>query len=394
MDEQPATWRRAIVTGVAGLGIVLATIVAVVVIQVTEPEAVREGAVRRTAMLVETAPVEHGTFRPTLRALGAVRPFEEIAVEARVTGHVTGVEDAFVPGQVVEKGDRLLRIDPADARNALAQRRSALQQAQAALTLERGRQAVAALERDQIAQQLEGTITPDQEALILREPQLQSARAAVQAAEAAVRQAELDLTRTDVVAPFRALVLERSVHTGALIRPGTVLGRLVGVDRFWVELTLPTGRLRHLADDPELPVVLRDPSGWGPDARREGTLQSVIGQLDETTRAARVLVSVADPLALDPDTSGPALLSGAWVEADLPGRVLSDVARVPRPWLRRHQGRDALWLMVDGALRVHPVDLLVEDAEHAYLDGVPTDARVVTTDLATVSDGAPLREAR
>ena len=161
----------------------------------------------------------------------------------------------------------------------------------------------------------------------------------------------------------------------------------------WVELTLPAARLRALAQVPGAPVVLRDPVGWGPEAHRTGALEGVIGQLDEQTRMARVLVSVADPLALEPGTDGPPLMSGTWVEAELPGRLLEDVVRMERSWLRRNQGEDAVWEMVDGALRIRDVVVLLEDADHAYVEGLSDDARVVTTDLSTVTDGAPLRTA-
>ena len=389
--------QRTRVTLAATLAILVLTMLAVGLIWVTEPVAEKEGAVKRTAMLVEVAAPERGTFRPTLRALGAVQPFEQITLQPRVSGQVLTVSPDFVPGRVVQEGAKLVRIDPSDARNLLVQRRSALRQAEAELTLERGRQAVAELERDQIAKQLDGGITEAQEALIVRAPQLQAAEAAVASAQAAVQQATLDLQRTDVVAPFRGLVLERTAHPGSQVSPSTALGRLVGVDRFWVELTLPASRLRQLAteapgDGNQAPVRLRDPVAWGPHEVREGKLESVIGQVDQQTRLARVLVSVPDPLALDDGTEGPALMSGTWVEAELPGRLLEDVVRIDRAWLRRKSGADAVWVMEGDVLRILEVQVLAQDDDHAYIGaGLPADAQVVTTDLSTVSDGAPLR---
>jgi RND family efflux transporter MFP subunit len=400
MDEAPppdapkslAPTARAAITAVAVLVLAGLTAVLVGVIWLTEPEPEREGAVKRTAMLVEVDTPDQGTFRPTLQALGSVRPFEEITLQPRVSGQVLEVAPSFVPGRVVEPGELLLQIDPADARNALAQRRSALQQAEAALKLERGRQAVAKLERDQIAEQLKGGITDDQEQLILRAPQLDSAQAAVESARAAVRQAELDLQRTAIVAPFRALVLDRTAHTGSQVGPSTALGRLVGTERFWVELTLPTRRLPYLEGSEGDSVILRDETAWGEEAQRTGRLESVIGQVDAQTRMARVLISVDDPLALDPETDGPPLMSGTFVQAELPGQALPDVVRIERGWLRRHRGEDAVWTLEDGQLRIRPVEVLVQDDDWAYIgSGLTADAQVVTTDLSTVTDGAPLR---
>ncbi len=393
-ESSTSPWLKGVATAVAAVVIAVGTLLAVGLIWLTEPEAEREGAVKRTAMLVEVAPVEQGTFRPTLTALGSVRPFEQVTLQPRVSGQVLEVAPTFVPGRVVEQGELLVKIDPADARNVLTQRRSALQQAEAELALEKGRRAVAELERDQIAQQLDGGITDDQERLILRAPQFESAQASVESARAALRQAQLDLNRTDVVAPFRGLVLERTAHTGSLVDPSVALGQLVNVDRFWVELTLPIAKLQHLAADPTEagPVILRDETAWGPEAERVGRLESVIGQVDQQTRMARVLVTVPDPLALEPETDGPQLMSGTWVQAELPGQVLEDVVRIDRAWLRRKEGRDAVWTLVDGRLKVVEVQVAVQDEAHAYLTSGPSaDAQVVTTDLSTVTDGAPLR---
>ncbi|MEJ2501800.1 MAG: efflux transporter periplasmic adaptor subunit, partial [Gemmatimonadota bacterium] len=109
----------------------------------TEPPADRSGAVRESAMLVDVARVERGTFTPVVRAMGTVEASQDITVAARVEGDVVQMAPGFTPGGYVTRGDPLLRLDPADYRNTLAQRRSALQQAQSDLALERGRQDVA-----------------------------------------------------------------------------------------------------------------------------------------------------------------------------------------------------------------------------------------------------------
>jgi len=380
---------RILLTIAACVGILAVAGAAIGVIYLTEPQAQQEGTVKRTAMLVQVTPAEHGTFQPTLVALGSVRPERDVVLQPRVSGQILEVGADFLPGRVVSQGDVLVRIDPADARNQLAQRRAELEQAQAALALERGRQTVARIERDQI----QGELSADQEALILREPQLQSTQAQVASARAAVKQAELDLARTTVRAPFNALVLERSANVGSQVSPSVPLGRLVGVDQYWVELTLPASRLRHLQIDPDgqngSPVRVRDRGAWPPDTTRQGVLTSVVRQVDDQTRLARLLVRIDDPLALSDSTRGPELLAGAWVEARIDARELRDVVRIRREHLRKG---DTVWEMVDGKLTIRQVTVELEDAEHAYItEGLEPGASVVTTDLSTVTEGAPLR---
>lgn len=386
MTEPRRTPRPLAVAGGSAAILGLAAAIAVL-IQMTEPDVVREGAVKRTAMLVEVTTVEQGTFTPTLVAMGRVRPSQQLDLSPRVAGEVVEIAPQFVPGRVVSRGDVLVRLDPTDARVALVSRGSALRQAEAQLELEKGRQEVARTERSQLRRE----VSAEQESRMLREPQLRVAEAEVESAQAATRQAELLLQRTAVVAPFRALVTERSVAVGALVAPGTPLGRLVAVDRFWVELTLPVGQLRHLDTPAEgvapVEAQLRDRAAWPADVHRVGHLDGIVRQLDEETRLVRLLVVVEDPLAEGLD--GPPLLAGTWVEASIPAAPIEGAIRLDRALLRRN---DTVWVQDGDALRVRTVDVALQDAEYAYIvGGLSPDARVVTTNLATVSDGAPLR---
>ena len=117
-------------------------------------------------------------------------------------------------------------------------------------------------------------------------------------------------------------------------------------------------------------------------------LDGVVESLDETTRLARLLVVVEDPLARSPETEGPPLVAGTWVQARIPAAPL-DAVRIDRALLRKG---DTVWVMEEGALRIRSVEVAVQDAESAYVvAGLSPGAQVVTTNLSTVSDGAPLR---
>src|SRR5690606_1279945 len=143
-------------------------------------------------------------------------------------------------GGRVREGDVVLRLDPSDYQNQLQQRQSELAQATTALEIEMGEQAIA--ERD--FRRIEGgrNLTEMQRALVLREPQLNAAKARVEATRANVQQARLDLERTQIKAPFDAQVLSRLVNVGSQVTPGDNLAELVGARTYWVEATLPLAR--------------------------------------------------------------------------------------------------------------------------------------------------------
>jgi len=385
-------------TVVICLAILLLAVLVVSGIFMTEPTAQRSSATKRTAMLVEVTRGEQGSFSPRIVATGTVRPEQEILLSPRVSGQVLAIADRFTPGGYVAEGEVLLQIDPADYETLLLQRRSELHQAEAELEMEVGRQEQARREYEG----LKGTISDRYKTLVLREPQIQAAEATVEAAAAAVRQAELDLERTRIRAPFAAHVLSRDAHVGSQVTPGLLLGRLVGIDAYWVETTVPMSSLRWI-DFPEVSsgggsgqnvagaaAQVRNRSAWPEGVFRQGQVDSLIGALEDETRLARVLVTVADPLAQLPQSAGqPPLMVGAFVEVRIEGQPIENTVRLQRNYLRQN---NTVWIMQDGLLQIRPVEVVFSDDEYVYIaSGLEATEDVVTTNLATVVEGSSLR---
>ncbi|MBC2838324.1 efflux RND transporter periplasmic adaptor subunit [Robiginitalea sp. SC105] len=356
----------------------------------TEPTAQREAATRQTAMLVETVPAEAGTFTPVLSATGSVRAVEDVQLSSMVAGPVVRRDPSFAPGGFVSEGEILLQINRADFQNVLELRRSELMQAQTDLNVEMGRQKVA--EQD-LALVGGDSLSPEERELVLRKPQLQAIQARIKAAEAAVSQAQLNLDRATVRAPFDAHILTQNVTVGSQVSPGDNIGRLVGTHAYWVELTVPVTHLRWL----EFPrdgqegarVIIRNRSVWDPEAVREGRLFRQVGALDAQTRLARVLVEVRDPLARNAPPGTPPLMIGSFVDCQIEGRPMEEMVRISRDYLRSN---NTVWVNEDGKLSVRDVTVVLTDMNYAYISGgLGGDDQVVTTNLSTVTDGIALR---
>lgn len=357
----------------------------------TEPTATRAGATKETAMLVEVTEVREGIFQPTIVATGTVQPAQDILLSPRVSGEIIQRSPSFVPGGFVKKGEILLQIDPADYKNTLELRKSELHQVLADLAIEKGRQDVARKDYQLIGGD---TLSEENEALVLREPQLNAVRASVEAARAAVQQAALDLQRTTIRAPFDAHILSRNADVGSQVAPGNELGRLVGVDAYWVVATIPLSKLRWLsfpdADARGSMVRVRDRTAWQEGEYREGYLYKLVGALEDQTRLARILVLVPDPLAYKADSAHvPPLMIGAFMETHIQGNEISDVIRLSRDYVRQDE---TVWVMEEGKLRIQDVEIVFSDAEYAYISkGLDENDQVVTTNLSTVVEGAKLR---
>ncbi len=381
-------WKKTLL--ISGAIIVVAALLTSLIF-LTEPRATRTGATKQTAMLVDIIEAQKGAFRPSVVAMGTVEPARDIVLSPRVSGEIIKRSQAFTPGGFVEKGELLLQIDPADYRNTLRQRESDLRQAVTDLKIEMGRQEVA--QKDY--QLLDDTLTAENKALVLREPQLNAARARVEAARAAVDQAKVELERTLIRAPFDAHILSRNVNVGSQVSPDDNLGRLVGMDTYWVSATVPLSKLRWLAfpeseSEKGSDVRIRNRGAWPKDVYRTGHLYKMVGALEERTRMARVLVSVDDPLARRKGASDlPALMIGAFVEAHIKAREIEDVVRINRDYVRKN---DTAWIMEDDKLRIRDLEIVFRDANYAYVrQGLNDKDRVVTTNLSTVVDGAKLR---
>ncbi|WP_455168636.1 efflux RND transporter periplasmic adaptor subunit [Aegicerativicinus sediminis] len=374
------------------LGILIGGFIIAAIIFSTEPEAKQESATKKSAMLVETVSAEYGTFIPKISGTGTVRPVEDVILSPLVAGQVIRRDPSFSPGGFVVKGEVLLQLDPSDYRNTLELRKSELLQAKTDRHVEMGRQKVA--EQD-LALVNGDTLSPEEQSLVLRKPQLQAVDATISAAEASVSQAQLNLQRTTIKAPFDAHILTQNVTVGSQVSPGDNLGRLVGTDIYWVELNLPVTQLRwlHFPNNPKdlgSKVKIRSRGSWDEGAFRIGELYRQVGALDNQTRMARVLVKVEDPMGRHSDSlKAPHLMIGSFVEAEIEAQPISDVIRIHRDYVRTNQ---TVWVMADGKLNIRKVKILLTDSRYAYIsNGLKEEEKVVITNISTVTEGIGLR---
>ena len=383
-------WRGILINAIVCLAILAASAAAIVVINRTEPTAKQIETKRKSAALVDTVTVVRGTFSPRLVVLGTVQPARDIVLSPRVRGQVIELSPEFVPGGMVLEGNLLMQIDPADFENAVSIRNSELLQAKASLEIEEGRQSLAKKELALLGESIDET----NRALVLRKPQLASIESEVSAAEAAVERAKLDLERTRIVAPFDAQVLSRSANIGSQVGPGDELGRLVGLEEYWVMAAVPVRSLRWVqfpkSGRPGSEVTLRDADAWGPDAKRQARVARMIGTLDTQSRLARVLITVSDPLGQSSDA--PPLILDTLIEAQIEGKPIENVMRLRREYVH---DRDTVWVMTGGLLEIRQTEVVFQDAEYAYIrEGIESGDEIVTTTLATVANGVSLRKAR
>jgi RND family efflux transporter MFP subunit len=301
----------------------------------TQPKIEQETEIR-PPRIVKTAVVEPTDERITVTAFGTVIPSRQLVVQPEVRGRVIKQHVELEPGGMIEAGAEIVAIDPSDYNLALVAQQAALEEAQFALDVERGRQVVALREWEILEGDVPGADA--NRSLVLRQPHLRRAEALVKKAKNDIAQAELNLARTSVIATFNAVVIEESVEIGQLLERGTSVATFAGADEFWVRVSVPIDMLRWI----ELPGKERQgamasimlDSNDSRDTAREGRVLRLLGDLEPSGRMARMLVSIANPLGRQDQNGKPPLLLGSYVEVEIDAGVLEDVVVIGRGALR------------------------------------------------------------
>jgi len=329
---------------------------------------------------LETRPADH---RVAVPAMGSVAAAQSVELSARVSGELVEVSPRLIPGERFKKGELIARIDPADFELALRQKEADLVNARYELELELGKRAVAQREYELLGE----TIGESDRALVLREPHLQAARSKVDAAEAAVKQAKLDLERTRIVAPFNAVVVTRDAAVGMQVGSSTKLATLADSDRYWIEATLPVGELSRIRAGKQGSRALIAPRSPGQHFP-EGVVKTVMSDVESKGRMARVVVEVSRPFETG---SGAPLLLGDLVTLSIEGETLENVVRIPRSALREGP---SVWLLTpENRLHITAVAPLWSEQDAVYVDAAAIDegCRIIGSNLAAPVDGMSLR---
>ncbi len=347
---------------------------------------------QRQARLVQMVELEPSEYTVVVKQNGRIIPAQEVTLQPQVSGKIIELSETLVPGTAVKAGQKLMTIDPRDYDIQVKQKHAGVVTAERDLKVEQGNQAVAKQEYEMLGE----VVTDEDRELVLREPQLAAAEAAVESARAAYEKALLDLNRCEIFAPFNAVVQQRHVDMGATVSASTQLVTLIATDEAWVEVKVPVGDLKwltipHSNGQPGSSVILRNVLAWGADRVRTGRVLRLYGELEPQGQMAKLLVVVEDPFCLKPENlDKPKLLMDAYVSAEIKGLKLEGVFQVGRPQF--HEG-DTVWVMNDkDELDIRPVEVLYRGPEEVFISGgITKGERLVTTDIAAPVAGMPLR---
>jgi membrane fusion protein, multidrug efflux system len=310
-----------------------------------------------------------------------LRGIREVEIRARVSGIL--LERRYEEGQPVKAGDLLFRIDPAPFR-AEAER------AKAELGVQQANLEQARRERDRIVPLFDQKLASQRD----RDNSIaafETSQAAVTAAEAALKTADLNLSYTDVRAPIAGLTSREVRSEGSLVTAGddsSLLAYLVQADRLYVDVALPEAdaelvRAANGASAGHVKVIVIDTRGRtiGPPA----SIEYISPRVDDSTGTVAIR-------ALLDNTGGTGLLPGRVARARIEGVNVSSSLVIPKRALMHGAQGSFVWVIGAGEqVAAKPVQLGPSSGNDVVVaSGLAAGDRVVVDGILKVQPGAPV----
>jgi multidrug efflux system membrane fusion protein len=325
---------------------------------------------------VRVVPVQTDRIDVQIKALGTVTPINTVTVRSRLDGELVRV--LFTEGQRVQAGQLLAEIDPRPYQVALSQAQGQLAENQARLKnaegdLVRYRNLAA-----------EGLITQQQ--VTTQEALVQQYRGALQANEAQVNNARLQLSYTRITAPIDGRLGLRQVDAGNLIRAGDANGlvvitqmRPISVIFTVPEVELPAV-LEGMRRSRNMPVEAWDRAETTKLA--DGTLQTVDNQIDTTTGTIKLRARFTN--------QDEQLFPNQFVNVRLGVRSVQDAVVIPSAAVQRALFGPFVYVVKDDStVTIRRVQLGPGEGDRVSItSGVAPDERVVLEGVDDLTEGA------
>jgi membrane fusion protein, multidrug efflux system len=339
----------------------------------THPQPVPPPPMRVPVMIVtpQTVPI-YRSFPATTQAMRTV------IIQARVTGYLT--EQGALDGADVEPGALLYSIDAKDYQSAFAQARASLGQANASVDYSRANNG-----RNQILAH-EGWVSRD--AADQSQSNFHQGQQSQASSTAALKEAALNLSRTEIRAPFAGRLSASQVFKGSLISvAGATLNTLVQLDPIYVSFSPADTNLDEITREQARGPIETAVAVNGGKPSHTGPLTFIDNQVSLSTGTILLRATI--------DNKDHGLLPGQYVSARLHLGDLKGALLVPQNAVVATQiGQTVLIVGKDDKVEQRIVKLGDTEGDKVVVtDGLKPGDRIITGDLQKLKPGAPVQPA-
>jgi membrane fusion protein, multidrug efflux system len=325
-------------------------------------------------VMISTAAAHQGDIGIYLNALGTVTPVYTVSVTSRVQGEITKVY--YREGQMVQKGDPLVEIDPRPYQAALTQVEGQLAHDQAVLNeakidLERYQQA---LNRNAIAKQQ----FDDQQQVVLQD------EGTVKNDEGQLANARVNLVYTHITAPISGRVGLRLVDPGNIVQANSATVLVV------ITQLQPITVIFSIAEDSLSPIQkqLRQGKKLTADAldREEstklasGSLLTLDNVIDTTTGTLKLKAIF--------DNKDNALFPSQFVNVRLLVDTLRNATLIPTPAIQRNAQGAYVYVIKDQTASLQTITAGTTDGTQTAVQGLEPQEVVAVNGFDKLLDGA------
>lgn len=360
--------------------IVIAFLFGAATLMATAPE-LEPSSIKPVPVTVRVQNVDMEAIQLKVHSQGSVVPSTVSQLIPEVSGRVTWTSPNLVAGGYFAAGQELARIDELDYKNARDRAKAALNRAKAEVEHAR-------FEYGRLKSLAERKLT-SRSALENGLRAFRVSQAAFEDATVSFEQAEENLNRTVLRAPFDGLVKSENVDIGQFAARGQAIAtlyasdivevRLPIADRQLAFLNLPSLRTGNLPETQQPSVTLTAEYG-GRTLNWAGKIVRTEAEIDTASRMVQLVARV------ETQADQPGLSVGLFVNAEISGIAVEDVVVLPRSSLRNENQV----LIVDGENKIRfrtvtPLRLYQDSVLIA--DGLVEGDRVCVSTLQTAIEG-------
>jgi membrane fusion protein (multidrug efflux system) len=363
--------RRAVIAAIATFIVIAAAIAAVVISKRLHAED-KKGPVELHFVASDLTFLTARPLAARLPINGNIVARSEAVVRAKAALDVKQI--LVREGDTVHAGEVLAQLDTAELQARLAQKTSTRDSARATFEL-------AEKNRTTNHELLDKKFI-SQNAFDSFDSTFKANHASLDAANAEVDVARIDLSQATVTAPIAGTIAKRYIKVGEKTAVDGQLFSIVDVDSLELQSLVPAAEVARLEKGMHVEVSV----DGIPDQTFTGTLDRISPATEEGTRSIMTFFSV--------NNAGHKLRSGMYAAGEVALSTSSPRPSIPLTAVRTDAGQSVVWTVENNALTRRQVDLGLEDLANGWVEvrrGLPPNVPILASKFDDLKEGAPAR---